>query len=254
MKFIYNFGNFIQKIDEGLIKTYPIDKVLFYIKNNIGIFNLKYSTIVNDNNTFTFVLDDFDKIQLIEECLDMILLPIYNTYGWFPSTMEILKTNDISNNMKFDKEYLLANHVYIKEIKITFESKFDKVVEIPEKMYHLTILSYKDSILKNGLVTKSKSKLNSDNNDGRIYLSDNPELCYQLTNKMKFHYNNERDMIIHHPKNTKRIYNKDTGWIIFEIDSKSAGINKLYKDPNSEGFYCINYINPESIKIYDEEK
>lgn len=71
---------------------------------------------------------------------------------------------------------------------------------------------------------------------------------------MKFFYNEEKYDIINNPNNPKGKYNKNTKWIIYEIDTKIGNIKKLYKDPNYiNGFYYIDNINKKSISIVESE-
>lgn len=69
---------------------------------------------------------------------------------------------------------------------------------------------------------------------------------------MKIFYSKEKDTVLYSGKNNKKIYNKNTDLVIFEIDTKLSKIDVLYKDPNYiGGYYCLTNIPPCSIKIFE---
>ena len=62
------------------------------------------------------------------------------------------------------------------------------------------------------------------------------------------------DSILYSGNNPNKIYNKNTKWIIYEIDTKLSNINVLYKDPNYiDGYYYLNNIESIGIKIAEKE-
>jgi hypothetical protein len=68
---------------------------------------------------------------------------------------------------------------------------------------------------------------------------------YNLTNRMKFYYNNRKINNVEDKINDK--------WIIYEIDTSGLDI-KLFKDPNYiDGYYIIDNIPSDLIKIIDKE-
>ena len=72
---------------------------------------------------------------------------------------------------------------------------------------------------------------------------------------MQLFYGEEKIDIIRNPNNPMGKYNKNTKWIIYEIDTEDANIDKLYKDPNYlNGYYYLDNINKKSIKVIDLEK
>lgn len=253
MEFIYTFEHYLKKISEGLIITHDINKTTEDIKHHIDSLNIVYSIKIINNNTFELFIDELNKITHLDTKLDIILSYLFNLYGWFPSTMENVNFYGFTKKEKFIKDYLLNPGNSLVNTKIIFESKFDIVDNnIPKKLYHLTIQHYESDILKKGILPKSKFKLS--NHDGRVYLCKNVDYCLSLIPSMKLFYSSEKDQILYSGKNTKRIYNKNTKWIIFEINTDIAEINKLYKDPNYlDGYYYINNINYNSINIYEKE-
>lgn len=255
MEFIYRFDIFINKINDGLIKTYDIKKTTEDIDRIISSYNIKHSLKILNNNSFELTINEFNRIPHLKETIEYILDSLFNLYGWFPSKMEITNIFGYSNNLNFTKDYLLNPSNNISDIKIIFESKFDKISKkIPTKLYHLSIQEYGKDILKNGILPKSKSKISSHDYDSRVYLCDDINSCRILINPMKIFYSKEKDSILYSGKNPNRKYNKNTKWIIFEIETNLSNIDTLYKDPNYiNGYYCLDNITPNSIKIVDKE-
>lgn len=253
MDFIYTFESFIYKLEEGLIKTHDLNRTTEDISRILDNYNLKYDINKLNNNSFSLFIDEFDRITYLEEKLEHILSTLFNLYGWFPSKLYVTNFFGSTNNFNFTNDYLLNPSNNIINIKILFESKFDKIdFNIPKKLYHLSIQEYERSILKNGLIPKSKSKITSHDYDGRIYLCGDIEDCKILINPMNIFYSKEKNNILYSGKNPKRIYNKNTKWIIYEIDSDLANIKVLYKDPNYlNGYYYLGNINKESIKVVE---
>lgn len=256
MEYVYSFESFLSKINEGLIKSYNVDKTTEDINRILSSFNLKYSTIILNNNTFEIFIDDFDKIKYLKETIDYILDTIFNLYGWFPSKLEVTNFFGATNIFRFVKDYLLNPSNNLINIKITFESKYDKInTNIPEKLYHLTIQQYEKDINQKGIISKSKSKLSSHDYDGRIYLCKGINDCKNLINPMNIFYSKEKDSILYSGKNINKIYTKNTKWVIYEIDTKLANIETIYLDPNYiRGYYFLGNISKESIKVIDREK
>ena len=153
------------------------------------------------------------------------------------------------------KDYLLNPSNHLKNIKITFESKFDKIdTNIPKKLYHLSIQQYEKDIQQKGILTKGKSKLSSHDYDSRVYLCKSIDDCKNLINSMILFYSKEKDSILYSGKNKKRIYDKNIKWIIYEIDTEIGNIKRLYQDPNYiNGYYYLDNIKKEAIRIIDEE-
>ena len=168
MDYIVDFSSYLNLISEGLIKTYDIDETIFHIKRNFSLHNFNFNVVKNLNNTFYIEIPDFNRLGDAPIVMDLILSNLIDLYGWFPSTMEMENIYGMTNTRKFDKSVIGFARKNISNIKITFESKFDLLTNIPSKMYHLSIKQYKDDILKNGIFPKSKSKLTRHDYDSRI--------------------------------------------------------------------------------------
>lgn len=246
------FENYVNSIQDGSIKTYDINKTIQDISSLISSYNIDFNVCKKINNTIEITLNDINKVSDFIQKYDIIEESMYNLYGWFPSKVKVIGIFGNSREYTYKKEHIYFRLRDKSTAIITFESKYDiKVNNIPNKMYHLTIQQYEKDISK-GIICKNKSKLTK--HDGRIYLCDNLNSCKFLINKMKFHYSQEKIDILDNPFNSGKKYNKNTNWIIFEIDTKLAGIEKLYKDPNyRDGYYYIDNINRKSIKVIDRE-
>lgn len=249
MKFIKKFEEYLLCINEGVIKTYPSKIVVKEIRHQLE--GLRINNKIYDlDECITIEIFDFNKIPyyLIENLFEVIFASVVNRGGWFPSEMKLtnLFGNIITKN--FNMDIIIENYKNIESIYLKFESKFDCIeINIPNKLYHLSIKQYENKILKEGLSPKSKSKLSL--HPDRIYLCKTIQDCEFLIPVMKFKYTEEKI----DKKLTKNIkFDKNTDFIIFEIDNSDNIINNsnnlLYKDPNyNNGYYIINNIKPEYI-------
>ena len=94
-----------------------------------------------------------------------------------------------------------------------------------------------DSILKKGIVPKSKNKISK--HLDRIYVCKTEEDCRSLINKMNSIYSNK-----------SRKSTIDTTPVILKFEIKDMN---LYKDPNfdGKGYYVIDSIPPNLIEIIE---
>lgn len=247
--FIKNYSDYLYSINEGLIKTYPADKVIKYLSDTLE--KLKFDITSKTENDiiylkfYTFNKIDKSKINDLFELLSSIMT---NMFGWFPSSMRIELNNGLERYKKYDEDEIKLKYSIISNLEIEFDSKFDDYEIYNDDLYHLSIQEYKDKILKSGLFPKSKSKLSS--HIDRIYVCKKIEDCYNLIPSMKLHYNDEKS-INHFELNNKK-WKKDINWIIFKI--KNNKVLKLYKDTRYEfGYYIMNNIEPSYISIEKKE-
>lgn len=245
---IKHFKDYIDMINEGLIKTYPGDLVLDDILKSLKYMHINASGLFQDNK-IKLTINSFNLIALnqISHLFDHIDTFIINRGGWFPSTMDIVKITNIKKLSKYDFRYIIDNHNEIDMITMEYESKFDtEENNIPNKLYHLTIKEYSNKIDKSGLIPRSKSKLSS--HLDRIYLCKTYQDCIDLIPQMLFYYTGEKDENIY--KLGKKLYNKDITPVIYEIDNSSNIIDKLYIDINynKKGYYTLNNIHADKIK------
>jgi len=234
--------NYLDFIKEGLIKTQPANIVLSkvnFLPSNL-IYNINYTDF---DNLIHFEVIFFNKISEISKTFDAIESYFINMMGWFPSLMKIVSLSGMENTIQYNRDYLIKNMNFISVVDIIFESKFDIETSLPEKLYHLSIDEFKNSIARSGLSPKSKSKISY--HDSRIYVCKTIEECKSLIPKMKIIY---AQQIWSNPKSKI-----DDNWIIFEIDTNGLDL-KLYKDPNYlGGYYTISNIPSKFLKIVESE-
>lgn len=247
--FIKNYLDYLDSINEGLIKTYPADKAIKYLSDTLEKLNFNIFSKV-ENNIIYIKFNNFNKIDKVKinDLFDLISSIMTNMFGWFPSSMRMELNNGLERYKKYNEDEIKLYYSIISNLEIEFDSKFDECEIYNDDLYHLSIQEYKDRILKYGLFPKSKSKLSS--HIDRIYVCKRIEDCYNLIPSMKLNYSDEKS-INHFELNNKK-WNKNTNWIIFKI--KNNKDIKLYKDPRYEfGYYIMNNIEPNIIEIKNKE-
>lgn len=252
MEIIRYYTDYINALNEGLIKTYDSKISFSEIIRSLKLLKFKADGSYSESQ-INIILNDFNHIpkNKIDDLFNHISVILVNKFGWFPSYITYSYLNGHELEKKYNEDEVKLKQDLISSIQITFESKFDKVESvIPNKLYHLSIQEYESRIMKYGLAPKSKSKLTS--HLDRIYLCKSIQDCKSLIPQMKLHFSEEKDVNLYTLGNKK--YRKNTKWIIFEIDTEKAGIDKLYKDPNYiDGYYYLNNIKPGSIIIKEKE-
>lgn len=235
---ILSFNEYLEQINEGHLKSYDIDFVIEKSLQRLSILNIKFDIVKLPNNTIKLTLYDFNHV-LIDYLFGLLNTNFTNLFGWYPSYLYLENLIGMKNKMNYDEKELKEMHKNLSEVSIIYESKFDVVVNIPNKLYHLSIQEYESKILKNGIVPKTKNKISSHGN--RIYVCANINDCEDLVNQMKFYFF-DKDKI-----NTK--------WVIYEINTTGLGLI-LYKDPNyiNKGFYLLGNIPPSNINVIKKEK
>ena len=249
MNVVKYYADYIQLLNEGLIKSYESDISFGEIIRSLRL--LKFN--VNgefEENRISLIIKDFNDIpkNKIDDLFDHINITLVNKFGWFPSTVEITNINSNSILKKYNEDELKLKQDTISIINIEYDKGFDEIEKItPNKLYHLSIQEYENKILKNGLFPKSKSKLSS--HLDRVYLCKSPDDCDNLVPQMKLYYSEEKDDNLYTLGNKR--WNKNTKWIIFETKSNNI---KLYKDPRyKDGYYTLDNIDPKMISIYSKE-
>lgn len=234
--------NYLEFINEGLISTKNADIVLSkisFLPNNL-IFNIKHT---KSDNIIHFEILYFNKLSNISNTFDAIESYFTNIMGWFPSMMTISNLSGMISKFQYNKDYLIKNMNFIEKVNITFESKFDIESVLPDKLYHLSIKEFENSILKSGISPKSKSKVSY--HDSRIYVCKSGLGCKSLIPNMKIFYQQQKW------SNPKSKINDR--WVIYEIDTDGLDI-RLYTDPNYiGGYYVLNNIPKNNIKKVEEE-
>jgi hypothetical protein len=229
---IFKYSDFI--LNETL-KTHNIDFVIDKVSNELSLLKFNYSIQKKENNTIDILLKKFNTISDVDSSLNTINKLFTNRHGWFPSKMIINYTDGLIDIFTYDENILKGvDNKRFDSVKITYEANYDIEEEVPAKLYHLSTSEYKDKILKNGLVPKSKSKLTK--HPDRIYVCLKIEKCYDLIRNMNS-------------------INENKDWILYEISTKGINDLKLYTDPNYEGgYYLVDNIPPSNIKIIGSKK
>jgi hypothetical protein len=215
------FKDYVGMLNEGLIRTYPIDKVVKNINNTLPL--MIGSEIKHIDNKVVINLFDINSVssKKLNLIFNHISSMVINMGGYFPSKMNVTNIHGMSRLIKYDIDDILRNHSYYECVEITYEAKFDEpineeIINKIDKLYHLTINEYSGKIRKYGLIPKSKNKLTK--HLDRIYLCETIEDCKNLINQMYFHYANEEDMEIY--KNGNKEWKKDIQPVIYEINNK----------------------------------
>jgi len=199
-------------IVEGLIRTHPIEKSANILKRRFPELNIE----VEDDGEIYIENQPPQKLEKY--------IPIITNLGYFISKLTI-------NGQEWIKDF----NNDTKPITFVLESKYDYEVEIPENLYHVSPIRFKDKIIKFGLTPKTGNKLS--NHPERIYLTDDLNNAIDFGNYLRKEENSE--------------WYKN-GYCIYSI--KGTGMSKLYSDVNFRkgGFYTLNNIKSENIKLIEE--
>jgi hypothetical protein len=239
MKLINTYSEFV--LNETL-KTHDIDITIRTVRSELSLLNYNFHIKKTHNNTISITLLNFRYLEAVELYLNNLKSLMIDRHGWFPSKMILTNLSGIENECSYDDVILKRDCKYLDKVEITFEAKFDIEFIIPKKLYHLSIQEYENEILKIGLVPKSKLSKHLD----RIYVCSDIKNCYKLIPRMKLTYYQQRSL------SSKNKINDS--WVIYQIDTDDLDI-KLFKDPNYDGgYYIIDNINSDRIKIIDKEQ
>jgi hypothetical protein len=232
-KNILKYNEFYNQIKEGLIKTYPIKTALKLISRDLSLRGINYNidTEFETNTIFVKILSSDINIDNVLNIFRTI-----NLCGYFISNYDFYDSKDnnidyLIHNDKLNDDFIKALLSKINNSKftqLTIESKYNKLVNIPKYLYHVTSKDNKGKILKIGLVPKSKNK--RANHNDRIYLGYNKIVTKNLA------------------------YQFSSGdYILLEIDTKGLNI-KLYDDPDftENGVYTYDNIPNSNIEIIEE--
>jgi hypothetical protein len=210
-----NYKDKIIPIKEGLIYSQPVDTTIRVLKNKFSELEIKK---YDDGDIVLSGMNDKLKKYI----------PLINNLGYF-----------ISNAFDDNDDAIDINKNNIEELNcyyIFIEPKYDYQVEVPNILYHVSPLKFKDKILKSGLTPKSGNKLSS--HPDRIYLSSSINTCIMFGKYLLQSAGSSE-------------YYKN-GYCIYII--KGNGVDKLYSDINLRvgGFYTLNNISKEFITLFKE--
>lgn len=223
------------KLNEGLIKTYDIYSANDSINNMLVNFgNIDNISTIQENKIIV-------SLYTLEQKHVFKLLTLFNTLGYFISIVYI--TNKLNKEIKFTWEkfkdlyftdYTLENFT---SIKFELEPKYDIRINPNETVYHITEEKYLQKIFSKGLLPKNVGLLKS--HPERLYIANTLDAAkIYLKSKERYYKLNGLDV---------------PNFIILEINLKDLNIN-FYLDPNKiDGFYTLEPISKDRIKIYQEE-
>lgn len=236
VKNVLDFDEFIEEtsLNEGLLMTYPADKVVRYIQKKYNL----------DDDSVELHIDDGEYI-LVSKKLDKNLF------------------DDVESVLKLGGYYQADDDVddYYTYEKIYEENIFDKLKQSGEieYLYHLTPSINDKKIQKIGLIPRSRN-----------YRFKYPDRIYLLSNgDSEFLYNMCRTL--YRPiflKMINQVLKKEIKqelldkkrikeYSVYRIDFSKVENIKLYRDPNARGFdsyFTMDNIRPEWIEKIDEIK
>lgn len=225
---ILKFDEFV--LNEGLLKTYPIDKVIKYIQNRFNITDDDVEKYVDGYGEYILVRKNQSKdvIDNIKQILDL--------GGYY------LADEDIDEYYTYEKKF--EDNIF-DELKKSGEIKY---------LYHITPSINDKKIQSNGLIPKSKNY--RFNYPDRIYfLSDkdvnkDPEILkrvgWELYKVIFFKNRTNKEYL---ERRNSRQYS------IYRINFSKLENIDLYRDPNTRNFdsyFTMDNIRPEWIEKIDE--
>lgn len=214
-------------LNEGLIKTWPIEKTVSVLKR-AGIECDQY----NDMNVFNILVhtDDAKNIKTVNQALTLA-----NNLGWFPSYVYYIRNDVIVFKNKYELSIFKKTAPQYDSVMIRFEAKYDVIVEtIPRYLYHVTSNDRAIKIMSVGLLPKSNSITSS--HPPRVYLSKSATDAERMVNRNPNFWAKSRD----------------GKFTILEIDTnKIPSYFKIYRDPNALGhaYFTLNTIPKNAIEL-----
>ena len=204
---------------EGYFKTYPPEKIEYYLKKKYG----DYATIIltkNENDVDVFIIGFFND----EENEDYINKDMAMC-GYFPSCYEI------RDNIKYV------------QYEPRHQNKINDLVQDEEYIYHLTKTSKVSKILQNGLTPKTNNKKFKYPDRVYFFLHE-PSIDDCLFLMKQFHFEESKN------KKVKQYFGTYT---LLAIDTEQIKNVDFAYDPNAfECIYTYDNIPPSAIEIVEE--
>jgi len=223
-------------IHEGLIKSYDIKVLINSLENLFEKYDRPFDIIDYDDDVI--ILKTRDKTWKSENGdNDRHLLNgfinILRTTGWYINTYD---KNMTSYKTKFSTDVMDTNFITLNFSLVKIYDK--KISTIPPILYHVTGLKNIDKIKKQGLVPKSKNKI--EYHLDRVYLTSNYDIAEEFLKILNYNYDSD-------------------DYTILTINTNNINNLKLYYDPtyyhnseeNYDTFYTYDNIPPYSIKYID---
>lgn len=227
-----SYKSFLIRLNEGLIKTFDIDKTIEILNNTL--INMGWISIEKDMNTFSILLEELKNINGFD-----ILFTSANNLGWFPSSYRLWKKNKTNTFAFRDINKFEDDIKKCDKILIYFESKFDIEIEKPNIAYHVFCDLNLNKIKKIGLIPKSLNKISS--HPERIYMTKNIIDAIDIGNKLK------KTNLLNDINNK---YN-NINYGIVEIDLSDIDVNCYMDSKYKNGFYVLSNISKNDLKFLD---
>jgi hypothetical protein len=164
------------------------------------------------------------------------LISLLNLCGYYISTY-------VGDDEKEEKTLDIYAYMNNKSLTIFFNKKYDfEESGIKVFMYHVTDSSLKNKILKDGLVAKSKKKI--ENHPERIYLFDSLNDAKEFAEEIRTNLGVD-------------FMSKEIKPIILKVDMRIVKNIKLYTDPkypNKDAYYTYDNISFMALKEIILEK
>ena len=133
MIIIKNYKDYIDAINEGLIKTYPGEKVSKEVESSLIDIGINSSCQYKDDKII-LEIRQFNGIDLnkFDMLFDHIFTFIVNRGGWFPSSVNAKLHNGSEDKYRFDYDKIKSNYKNYSTIIIYFEENFPEVEKITQ--------------------------------------------------------------------------------------------------------------------------
>lgn len=214
MDTIKTYDEFLEKLTEGLISTYPIHMLEKQIIRHLR--GIKYHLDINMTNDL--------QIRIYQKINQNLVEIIHDICIWCGYFISYIKYDDIEFVYDYDKLNTLnydSTYWYFQ-----IERKFDNKIIFNGTLYHITLLSKLTKIKQIGIVPKTYNGISAHPN--RIYFCQNLPDTRNMVKKLK----------------------KNDELCVLELQVTKI---ELYNDPNSNGFYTYDNIPPTNIiRVYDE--
>jgi hypothetical protein len=154
------FKDYIDSINEGLIKTYPGEIASKSLSNLLIGLNINFNiNFLENDNKIKLTFNFFNAIPAsqLDNLFDVINSSIINKGGWFPSQMNITNIHGIKISLRYDLNNLYLNdeksfNVYNKEKRKYHKNTYPVIYEIDNSDKFIKNL-YKDPNYDNGFYT-----------------------------------------------------------------------------------------------------
>lgn len=217
MEHILDFETFVNHLDEGLIKTYPIDKVVSYIQRTLQL------TDEDIDIDYEYKSDCIDVGKHLNQDIIDKIDKILSMSGYFEM--------DSDENI----------HYYFKKYDDDVFEKLKSENKI-KYLYHITPSKNDNKIQKIGLIPTHKN--DKYNYPERVYLLSDEK----LTNKISFF----KRFAEHLQERSKKEYDC---YSVYQVDFSKLKDIKLFISPtayNYDAYFTVDNIHPDYLeKIYE---